>query len=184
MAAGASTKAAGGDLLAGGEIKGYDGPWEVPQDIRKLSGLLRYERAGESSNFSLLAMAYHNRWNAPDQIPLRALGAGLISRYGRIDGSDGGTASRYSLSGNWRHAGSSSVQAVQLFAIYSELSLFSNFEYFLNDPVRGDQFNQQERRVTLGGEATHIQPLEALGVAHLIKAGLQTRTDLVRPAGL
>ncbi len=150
LAGGASTRLGGGTFLAGAEAKTYDGPWDMAQDLRKLSGLARYSWDRGSSQFSILAMGYHNKWNASDQIPRRAVEAGLIDRFGFIDGTDGGHTQRYSLSGSWRHAGNSSVQDVQVFGLYSDLSLFSNFEYFLNDPTRGDQFNQQEQRVVLG----------------------------------
>ena len=120
----------------------------------------------------------------PDQIPLRAVRGGLIDRFGQIDGTDGGHTQRYSLSGSWRHAGSSSVQEVEIFGIYSDLSLFSNFEYFLGDETRGDQFNQREQRVVLGGSARHTQTLDAFGASHVVKAGVQTRADFLSPVGL
>jgi TonB dependent receptor/TonB-dependent Receptor Plug Domain len=184
IAAGGSTQVGGGDLLLGGEAKTFDGPWELPQDIRKFSGLARYSWDRGSSQFSILAMGYHNTWNASDQVPRRAVNAGMIDRFGFIDDSDGGHTQRYSLSGSWRHAGSSSVQDVQVFGVYSDLSLFSNFEYFLNEPVRGDQFNQHEERVIVGAGARHLQTAEALGTSHLIKLGLQTRADFLDPVGL
>jgi hypothetical protein len=184
LTAAGSGRLGGGDLLVGGEAKTYDGPWEVAQDIRKFSGLARYTWDRGPSQFSLLGMAYRNRWNASDQVPLRAVRSGLIGRFGHIDESDGGNTQRYSLSGSWRHLGSSSVQDVQVYGIYSDLSLFSNFEYFLNDPSRGDQFNQRERRVVVGGNFSHLQEAQALGITHLLKAGVQTRADRVDPVGL
>ena len=184
LAAGASTRVGDGTFLAGAEAKTYDGPWDMAQDLRKLSGLARYSWDRGSSQFSILAMGYHNKWNASDQIPQRAVDDGIIDRFGFIDGTDGGHTQRYSLSGTWRHAGNSSVQDVQVFGLYSDLSLFSNFEYFLNDPTRGDQFNQQEQRVVLGASARHVQSAEALGVSHLVKVGLQTRADFLNPVGL
>jgi outer membrane receptor protein involved in Fe transport len=184
LAGAASTRLGGGTFLAGAEAKTYDGPWDMAQDLRKLSGLARYSWDRGSSQFSILAMGYHNRWNASDQIPQRAVRSGLIDRFGFIDGTDGGRTQRYSLSGSWRHAGNSSVQEVQVFGLYSDLSLFSNFEYFLNDPARGDQFNQQEQRVVVGASARHVQSADALGVSHLLKVGLQTRADFLNPVGL
>lgn len=152
--------------------------------MRKFSGVARYSWERGASQFSLLGMGYRNRWNASDQIPLRAVRSGLLDRFGHVDDTDGGDTQRWSLSGSWRHAGARSVQDVQLFGIYSDLSLFSNFEYFLNDPLRGDQFNQQERRVVIGANASHIQEAGILGFSHLLKIGAQTRADFLRPVGL
>jgi hypothetical protein len=184
LALGGSTVIGNGDLLIGGEAKRYNGPWDVAEELRKVSGLARYSWTGGSSQFSILGMAYHNRWDASDQIPRRAVTSGQITRFGQIDPTDGGHTQRYSLSGSWRHLGSSSVQDVQVFGIYSDLSLFSNFGYFLDDPVRGDQFNQQETRKVIGGNFTHSQPVQAFGKDHVFKVGLQTRADFLDPVGL
>ena len=184
FAAGGSAQVGRGSLLLGGEAKGYNGPWELPEEIRKFSGVARYSWARGASRFSVLGMGYRNRWASNDQIPERAVTSGLISPLGQIDQTDGGRSQRYSLSGSWRHAGSSSTQDVQVFGIYSYLNLFSNFTYFLNDPVRGDQFNQEDRRVIVGGSAKHVQQVRSLGVDHVVKVGLQTRADFIDGLGL
>jgi outer membrane receptor protein involved in Fe transport len=88
------------------------------------------------------------------------------------------------LSGSWQRAAGNAVQSVQLFAIHTDLSLFSNFSYFLEDPVRGDQFNQVERRTILGGNAKRLLMLQAFGVEHVLSSGVQTRLDLIDGLGL
>jgi hypothetical protein len=184
IAAGGSTRAAGGDLLAGGEVRSYDGPWDRAQGLRKRSGLARYTRERGASRFSLLAMAYRNRWDSNDQIPVRAVDDGAIGRLGQVDSTDGGSSQRYSLAGSWRRAGGRSVQEVQLFGIYSDLDLYSNFTYFLDDPERGDQFNQKDRRRVLGANATHSRSASAFGGAHRLTVGMQTRADFIGGLGL
>lgn len=181
---GGSTRAGGGNLLAGGEVKRYDGPWVREQDLRKFNGLARYTRELGQSRFSVLGMAYRNRWDATDQIPDRAVERRLIGRLGQIDSTDGGNSQRYSLSGAWNRAGERSGQEVQVFGIYSDLDLYSNFTYFLDDPERGDQFEQVDRRVILGGNAKHTQQVRAFGAGHSLTVGLQTRADLINGLGL
>ncbi|GAC1654225.1 MAG: TonB-dependent receptor [Gemmatimonadaceae bacterium] len=184
LAVGGSTRLGTGDLLVGGEAKGYDGPWVMAEQLRKLSGVARYSWTEGPSQFSVLAMAYHNRWNSNDQIPLRAVESGRISRFGQIDPTDGGNTGRYSLSGAWRHTGERSVQEVELFGLHSDLRLVSDFEYWLTDPTRGDQFTQHESRQLFGGLVTHRQQLQALGVAHVLTLGFQARYDILDPVGL
>ena len=184
LAAGGSRRAGSGDLLLAGELKRYDGPWRLDQDLRKYSGLGRYSWQHGASEFSLLAMVYHNRWNATDQIPRRAVRSGLISRFGNLDATDGGRTGRYSLSASWRHLGGSSVQEAQVYAIASDLSLYSNFAFFLSDTARGDQFNQRERRLVLGANLRHLQPVRLLGQEHVARVGLQTRADVISGLGL
>jgi hypothetical protein len=184
LVAAASRHGGRGDFLVGGELKAYDGPWEIDQRARKLSGVARYSWGRGPSRFSILGMAYRNTWNASDQIPVRAVEAGLISRFGQIDSTDGGETERYSLSGSWRRAGGGSAQEVQVFGVYSRLDLFSNFGFFLSDPIRGDQFNQREGRVVLGANARHSQQVSALGQSHVVRVGVQTRADLIHGLGL
>lgn len=184
IAAGGSTPVGTGTFLLAGEVKSYDGPWIVPENLRKLSGLARYSWTSGMSSYSVLAMAYHNLWNSSDQIPERAVADGVTSRFGALDPSDGGTTERYSLSGSWRHIGASSIETATLFGIASNLSLFSDFTYFLNHPVQGDQFEQSEHRMIVGGNFTHAQQVHALGVDHTVSVGVQTRTDIIGPLGL
>lgn len=183
LAAGGSARVGVGDLLLGGEAKAYDGPWEVGQNLRKFSGVARYSWERGPSRFSVLGMAYRNRWNATDQVPLRAVKSGLIGRFGQIEPDDGGSSQRYSLSGSWRRTADNSAQEIRLYGIRSDLDLYSNFTYFLDD-TRGDQFQQVDRRTVIGAEAQHTQNLRRLGAAHLLTTGLQTRTDWIGDVGL
>ena len=181
---GESRRVFGGDLLLGGEIKRYDGPWLLAETLRKFSGLARYSRDAGASQFSVLALAYGNRWNSNDQIPLRSVESHAVARFGQIDSTDGGNTRRFSLSATLRHVGASSVQNITLYGVYSQLNLFSNFTYFLNDPVHGDQFEQPDRRTVLGGSATNLQEFEAFGTTHRVKYGVQFRADLIAEVGL
>ncbi len=184
LAAGGSTKVGGGDLLVGGEGKVYDSAFELPERVRKFSGVARYTWERGASRFSVLGLGYRNRWNSNDQVARRAVDGGIIGRYGQLDTTDGGNSQRYSLSGSWRRAGARAVQEVQLFGVYSDLNLFSNFTYFLDDPVRGDQFTQPDRRAIYGANATHTQAADAFGVTHVVKLGLQSRFDAIDGLGL
>ena len=184
LALGTSKRMGKGDLLVGGELKAYDGPWTLAERVRKASGIARYSWDRDASRFSVLGMAYRNEWKATDQIPQRAVDGGQIDRFGHVDDTDGGSTQRYSLSGSWNRVGGKSTQRAQLFGIYSDLDLFSNFTYFLDDPERGDQFNQRERRVVVGGNVSHAQQVQALGVGHTVTVGLQTRADFLGPVGL
>jgi TonB dependent receptor/TonB-dependent Receptor Plug Domain len=175
---GTSRKLGGGDLLFGGEAKAYDGPWIRAEQLRKYSGMARWSRDAGASSFSVLAMAYRNRWNSSDQIPSRAVQTDLISAFGQIDSTVGGNTERYSLSASYRNIGANAVRTAQVYAIQSRLDLFSNFTYFLSNPDRGDQFEQSDRRTVLGGSLSQLQEFGAFGASHLVKIGVQTRADL------
>ena len=95
----ADSAAAGqGTLLYGLEVHRNNGPWGVPERVRKYSGVLRYSQGTADNGYSVTAMAYKNSWNATDQVPLRAVASGQIGRFGSLAPSDGGDTSRTSLS--------------------------------------------------------------------------------------
>lgn len=145
----------GGTLLYAIESLNNDGPWTRPDDYRKRNGMLRYSRGYANNGWSITAMAYRGSWNATDQIPLRAVEDGTLGRFDGIDDTDGGNARRSSLSGIWRQTGTDSSSKLSAYVIRNRLDLYSNFTYFMNDPVNGDQFAQPDRRVTSGLDATH-----------------------------
>ena len=184
VATGASSALGSGSLLAAGELKGYDGPWARAEALRKLSGIVRYAWGSPRSQFTVTAMAYHNTWNASDQIPLRAVQQGLIGAFGQVDSTLGGASERYSLSAQWRHVGAASTQLVQAFGVLSALDLYSNFTYDLSDSATGDQFNQREHRAIAGINATHVQPFTMGDVTHTLTLGVQVRSDVVTGVGL
>ena len=149
-----SPEVAGGTLLYALELMKNDGPWTRGDDYRKTNAVLRYSRGFANNGWSVTAMAYRGRWNATDQIPLRAVEDGRIGRFDAIDDTDGGNARRYSLSGIWRQTDADSASKVSAYVIRNQLDLFSNFTYVMNDPENGDQFAQPDRRVTSGVDAS------------------------------
>lgn len=181
----ANSMAAGqGQLLYGLEINRNDGPWDSPENLRKVNGVLRYSEGDAANGFNVTAMAYHNHWNATDQIPARAVSSGLISRYGAIDTTDGGESSRYSLSYGLHRRNQQSAFEMNAYMVQSSLDLYSNFSYFLNDPVNGDQFNQREQRRMAGLNVSRTWFSTWAGLDVQNKLGVQTRYDRLSPVGL
>ncbi|RZA32049.1 MAG: TonB-dependent receptor, partial [Lysobacteraceae bacterium] len=150
-----SPEAYGGTLLYALELLRNDGPWTRPDGYRKINAVLRYSRGFANNGWSVSAMHYRGHWNATDQVPLRAVAGGQLGRFDTIDLSDGGEAQRSSLSGVWRQTGAETASNLSAYVIRNQGDLYSNFTYFLNDPVNGDQFSQPDRRVTTGLDGSH-----------------------------
>ncbi|MGN6285106.1 MAG: TonB-dependent receptor [Afipia sp.] len=172
-----SHKAGDGTLLVAGEVNTYDGPWDNPDNLRKLNGVVRYSQGTRDDGFSLTAMAYSNRWNSTDQVPLRAIESGEIGRYGALDPTDGGKSDRFSLSGQWAHSSEAGVSRINFYAIKSSLDLWNNFTFFLSDPVNGDQFHQRDDRFVGGVNASHTFSTTFAGLPMETEIGLQSRYD-------
>jgi hypothetical protein len=176
LAAG-STAVGEGTLLAAIEANKHNGPWDVPDNVRKLNGVLRYSQGTATDGFNLSAMAYSNGWNSTDQVAQRAIDQGLINRLGSLDPTDGGTSSRFSLSGNWAQSSEYGQSNANAFVIRSSLQLFNDFTYFLDDPVHGDQFSQTDRRTVYGFDASHAFDVRLAGIETQTRVGLKTRGD-------
>jgi hypothetical protein len=167
-----------GNLLYALELFHNDGPFIHGDDYRKANGVLRYSEGVEANGFNVSLMAYKARWNATDQIPQRAIDSGLLSgRFDALDPSDGGTAHRYSLSTAWQKSDETSSTKANAYVISSQLDLYSNFTYFLDNPVDGDQFNQPDRRVTTGVNVSHTWQLPLVGHPSETTIGVQFQND-------
>ena len=169
-----------GTVLVAGEIVTFDGPWDRPDDLRRLNGIMRYSNGSYDNGFAVTAMAYSGHWFSTDQIPLRAVESGLIGRFGNIDPTDGGFAHRYSLSGRWHETTAEAATRINAYVVKSDLSLFNNFTYFLNDPVNGDQFRQKDDRLMFGGSASRTYFGTVLGgTKSETTIGVQSRYDAI-----
>jgi hypothetical protein len=163
------------------EYNYYDGPWEREGNSQRINGFLKYFRQSGRDTFSLTAMGYDGDWDSTDQIPKRLIDSGEIDRLGNIDDTVRGESSRYSLMGAWDRDLADGRLHADFYAGKYDLDLFSNFTYFLNDPVNGDQFEQEDGRWFLGGE---VRREWDFGDKNTLTVGLQTRHDIIDGVGL
>ena len=170
-----------GVVLAAVGLVHIDGPWERPDDLKKLNAVLRWSRGTIDNGFAVTGMAYKGSWFATDQVPARAVDSGLISRFGTLDPTDGGETERFSLSGRWSRKTEHGQTRVSAYAVRSSLDLFNNFTYVSRDPVNGDQFQQTDRRTIFGGAASHTFFSTGLtGLKTETTVGVQARYDDIR----
>jgi outer membrane receptor protein involved in Fe transport len=181
-----STPLAAGTLLYALETAHNNGPWDNPERFHRANGVLRYSFGDADHRSSVTAMAYSAAWNATDQIPQRALGQGLVTRFGAIDPSDGGRTSRYSVSYNTEHRFENGVFKANAYAIESRLDLFSDFTYNLDNttPRNADQFEQAEHRRVIGAGASRSFNTRVGEAESTTTVGAQLRQDRIDPVGL
>ena len=174
---GASQKLGSGSLLYGGEAYHDDGPWTHPDNYYKFNGLVTYSQGGDADGVSITARGYHGTWHSSDQIPDNAVP--LVGLFGALNPTDGGHSQRYSLQVEWHRRGASSETRLMAYGFYYDLDLFSDFTYYLTDPVRGDQFEQKDRRWVAGLDARHTIFSQWLGHKVENRLGLQLRNDWI-----
>jgi hypothetical protein len=173
----------GGTVLYGWEYTQTDGPWELPEDLRRQNAVLRYSRDYQHGGWAVTAMAYEGEWQSTDQVPLRGIRTGQIDRFGYVDPTDGGESSRYSVAANWQRTGDTSRWSALAYGIDYDLELFSNFTYF-TDPVAGDQFEQLDDRRVYGGSVSYQRDLPLGAFAGRLDAGFELRYDDIDTVGL
>src|ERR1700744_2619577 len=172
-----STKLGDGTLLGALEVGAYNGPWANPDDMQKLNGLLRYTRGNATDGLSITGMAYSNKWNSTDQVPLRAITSGQIGLYGEEDPTDGGNTDRFALSGRVAGTDDAGSWKANAYVVKSSLDLTNNFTYFLSNPALGDQFHQHDDRVVTGANASRTLDGSFAGLPMQTTFGVQTRYD-------
>ena len=174
---GVSQKLGTGSLLLGGEAYHENGPWTHPDNYYKYNGLLTYSQGRDANGFSITARGYHGTWHSSDQIAENAVP--LIGSFGTLNPTDGGRSQRYSLQADWHRQGTNSASRIVAYGFYYDLDLFSDFTYYLTDPGRGDQFEQQDRRWVAGVDARHSIFSEWFGRRGENRFGLQLRNDWI-----
>lgn len=184
---GAGSTALGGglNLLGAVEVERNNGPWKLPEQLRKSNGVLTLSGGDQAEGWSASLMAYDAHWNSTDQVPERLIDAGLFNgrsfgRFDAVDPTDGGETRRSSLSGEWHRATDAGTTRVAAYAIDYRLKLFSNFTYAMDRPAQGDQFSQQDQRSIYGASASHSVDHRLGDLPARTEVGLQLRHDSIR----
>ncbi|WP_053971734.1 TonB-dependent receptor plug domain-containing protein [Mangrovimonas sp. ST2L15] len=158
-----------------------DGPFESPQNFNRLNLFGKYTALlKDHDKISFNVSHFTSRWDASGQIPQRAVDSGLISRFGAIDDTEGGNTSRSNINVSYMKFmdDNTSIKANAFYSHYN-FELYSNFTFFLEDPVNGDQIKQYEGRDILGFNA-EIKKHKQLGEIDVnISSGAGLRHDII-----
>ncbi len=168
---------AGGYVAASGHYT--DGPVLSPQDYERFNGFAKFTAlVGRDVELVASGSGFDSEWRASGQVPERAVRAGRISRFGSIDDSEGGNTSRYDLNLGLRSSGGGeSGWEVRAYAVRYDFELFSNFTFFLDDPVNGDGIRQADDRTILGLNAEYAAPSRIGSLGGRTAAGVGGRAD-------
>jgi outer membrane receptor protein involved in Fe transport len=161
------------------ELSYTDGFFDSPQRFHRINSMLKYHgQISPRSSLSSYISAFSSKWYASGQIPDRAVDNGSIGWFGAIDDREGGNTSRYNFNlqlhtrfdngMNWKN---------QVYLSRYAFELYSNFTFFLNNPVNGDEIRQKENRWLTGGLSELSRSHELGRLNGEWKAGIQWRAD-------
>lgn len=156
-----------------------DGPFESPQNFSRTNFFGKHTNSiSESEKISITGSHFTSQWDASGQIPNRVVESGLISRLGAIDDTEGGQTSRSNVSLKYQKFFNNNTYINNtLFYSNYNFELYSNFTFFLEDPVNGDQIKQKESRNLWGLNSEYFQAFSTKKIDGEWKAGISLRND-------
>jgi hypothetical protein len=158
-----------------------DGFVESSQNFNRLNITSKIStRLKNDDNLTVGASFFTSRWDASGQVPTRSVERGTITRFGSIDDTEGGETSRANIFVKHAHQFSNGAYLTQqAYGVRYDFNLFSNFTFFLNNPLDGDQIRQKESRMIYGYKTTYNEQGTFLGKNLNTEAGVGLRVDNV-----
>lgn len=163
------------------QVAENDGPFIAPQNFRQGNALIKWKGELGPGELGLAATWYAGKWNQSGQLPEREIAAGRLDRFGSLDPSEGGVASRASLQLGYRvrDAANRSTWRVMAYGVRNDLELYSNFTLFARDTTNGDQIEQRDDRFLYGFDAGYARSLQLGSLQMFLNSGVQARSDHV-----
>jgi hypothetical protein len=161
------------------QIAQNDGPFLNPQDFRQGNALGKWRGRVGPGELRVAATWYAGRWNQSGQVPEGEVQTGRLDRFGAIDPSEGGVASRASAAVGYTVRDEARRGTLRLsgYAVRNQLALYSNFTLFARDAMNGDEIGQTDDRMVYGADAAYERRLDVGPVQALVTAGAQLRYD-------
>ncbi|WP_073414423.1 TonB-dependent receptor [Flavobacterium defluvii] len=159
-----------------GEYMMTDGYFDAPQNFNRINLFGKYSaKMNNGDKLAILVSHFKSEWDASGQIPDRAVNDGTISHYGAIDPNEGGNTGRtnFNLQYYAKIDENTHIKNNAYLSKY-DFELYSNFTFFLNDPVNGDQIKQKENRTIVGFQSEYN---ERFSDKWLFKLGAGLRND-------
>ena len=163
------------------EYLATDGFVESPQNFSRINIFAKYNQfLDDYSKVTATISHFTSKWDASGQIPQREVDNKNITRYGAIDDTEGGETSRTNLNLQFSNTLKNDIEfQTNLFYTKYAFKLFSNFTFFLNDPVNGDQIKQQETRDIVGFNTQFLKNTSISNIDVTLTAGTGLRNDVV-----
>ena len=129
-----------------------DSYFDNPQNFKRINVVGKFHgHLSGNTNLTLTGSAFWSKWNHSGQIPDRAIDSGLTGFFGSVDPTEGGETSRTNFNAQFLTiTPNNHVIKNQLFYSNYNFELYSNFTFFKEDSINGDQIRQKERRNLFG----------------------------------
>lgn len=180
-------KEKGQSAYVAGEALYTDGPFHYGQHFSRFNLFGKFNSSiSENNKLSVILSTFTSKWRAAGEIPDRAISEGYIQdRFGVIDSGQSGNVRRTNAIVKLTSSlNKNLILENQVYYSNYYFNLFTNFTFYLVDPILGDEFNQHEER-ELYGYNSKLSRHNILGNSVLTStAGLGVRYDKTHPSWL
>ncbi len=161
------------DALIAYEGATSNGPFASPLGYRRDNVTANLTRRISERRQAALKLNYGRAVSdSSGQIPLDLIETGRLDRFGFIDPTNGIQQWSGTLAGYWRQENArGGVVKLDAFAGRTLYDHYMNFTFFLNDPVRGDAFQQHDSRLQEGANLQYLRANKVLGASGYLSAG-------------
>lgn len=136
-------------------------------------------RISKTSDLTLSVASFAASWDGSGQIPERAVAEGMISRFGNLDPSEGGTTQRTNINLQFHHVHENSSFNANLYYSSYRFKLFTDFTFFLNDTSHGDGIAQNDSRSVIGFNTAYSKYFGIRNIRTKSTFGAGFRTDII-----
>jgi outer membrane receptor protein involved in Fe transport len=169
---------AGLRFTGAGEATFTDGPFRREENLRRGNLFARLAKSSGPGELTLTLTSYLRDWRASGQIPLRAVKAGTLDRFGYVDPHEGGNSTRTNLYARYRSDPDQKERwDVLVYGSLYRFSLYANFSFYSDYPERGDMIHQRDERYLLGFKGRYRREDELGPFTLVSQFGLEMRHD-------
>jgi len=150
-----------------------DGPFKNPLRYRRdnISGNLTY-KFSDAQALGFKLNVGRNDFTSSGQIPLDLVAGGELDRFGFLDPENGGKVRTGTIGTYYRREWKSGATLkTDAFVSRSLFDLWSNFTFFLKDPIYGDEIQQHDSRLQEGANVQYLRPYKFFGRQSLLTVG-------------
>ena len=163
-----------------------DSYFDNPQNFKRMNVVGKFHgHLTGNTNLTLTGSTFWSKWNHSGQIPDRAIDSGLTGFFGSVDPTEGGETSRTNFNAQFvTITPNNHVIKNQLFYSNYNFELYSNFTFFKEDSINGDQIRQKEKRNLFGYNGSYAIN-SAIGEKEFTTTfGVQYRQDITNGSEL
>ncbi|SFW76582.1 TonB-dependent receptor [Chitinophaga sancti] len=171
---------------AASEYRYSDSYFDHAQHFKRFNFFTKYhDQLNEHNWLTLTASSLYSKWDASGQIPEGAVEEGKVGFFGQLDPNEGGVTARTNVNIQLRTTlPNHDIIKNQVYYSRYKFDLFTNFTFFLEDTVNGDEIRQKEARNLFGYNGSYLHE-SYVGNAKLIsEAGINARFDATENSSL